>query len=100
MTRAPARGTGSGAGYAPDRALRRAIGLSPKQLLMNVRIDEATKQLEDTDRSLSAIVIECGYYDQSSFTRQFQRAVGVAPGACRAEVRSRRAGRRLPISTF
>ena len=53
-----------------DRAFRRVIGLSPKHLLMSVRIDEAIKRREDTDQPLSTIAIECGYYDQNSFTRQ------------------------------
>jgi AraC-like DNA-binding protein len=33
---------------------------------------------------VAAIAGECGFYDQSSFTRQFQRAVGMTPGAYRA----------------
>ena len=72
-----------------DRALRRTIGLSPKHLLMRARLDEAIRRLEDTDLPLATIASECGYYDQSAFTRQFQQAVGMAPGAYRTEVRRR-----------
>jgi PAS domain S-box-containing protein len=72
-----------------ERALRRTIGLSPKHLLMRARLDEAIRRLEETELPLATIASECGYYDQSAFTKQFQQAVGMAPGAYRAEVRRR-----------
>jgi PAS domain S-box-containing protein len=72
-----------------ERALRRAVGMSPKQLIVRTRIDEAVRRLDETDLSLAAIAGECGFYDQSSFTRQFQRVVGMTPGAYRG-----RGGRR------
>jgi PAS domain S-box-containing protein len=78
------------AGLSPaqlERAMRRAFGVSPKQLLIRTRIDEAARRLDDSDASLAAIAGECGFYDQSSFTRQFQRAVGITPGAYRARQR-------------
>jgi AraC-like DNA-binding protein len=67
-----------------ERAMRKAIGMSPKQLLIRVRIDEAIRRLDDGDLPLATVAGECGFYDQSSFTRQFQRAVGMTPGAYRA----------------
>lgn len=70
-----------------ERATRRALGVSPKQLLIRTRIDEAARRLDDSDATLATIAGECGFYDQSSFTRQFQRAVGITPGAYRARRR-------------
>jgi len=67
-----------------ERAMRKAIGMSPKQLLIRIRIDEAIRRLDDSDLPLATIAGQCGFYDQSSFTRQFQRAVGITPGAYRA----------------
>jgi PAS domain S-box-containing protein len=75
------------AGLSPtqlERATRKTLGVSPKQLLIRTRIDEAVRRLDDTSLPLVAIAGECGFYDQSSFTRQFQRAVGLTPGAYRA----------------
>ena len=66
-----------------ERTLRRAVGMSPKQLLMRTRLDEAMRRLDDTDLPIAAIAGDCGFYDQSSFTRQFRRAVGMTPGAYR-----------------
>jgi PAS domain S-box-containing protein len=72
-----------------ERSLRKAIGMSPKQLLIRIRIDEAIRRLDDGDVPLATIAGQCGFYDQSSFTRQFQRAVGMAPGAYRARAARR-----------
>jgi PAS domain S-box-containing protein len=80
------------AGLSPtqlERSLRKAIGMSPKQLLIRIRIDEAIRRLDDGDLPLATIASQCGFYDQSSFTRQFQRAVGMAPGAYRARAARR-----------
>jgi PAS domain S-box-containing protein len=75
------------AGLSPtqlERATRKTLGVSPKQMLIRTRIDEAVRRLDDTMLPLATIAGECGFYDQSSFTRQFQRAVGITPGAYRA----------------
>ena len=80
------------AGLSPaqlERATRRTLGVSPKQLIIRTRIDEALRRLDATSLSLASIAGECGFYDQSSFTRQFQRAVGITPGAYRARQQPR-----------
>lgn len=80
------------AGMSPtqlERALRRALGLSPKQLIIRTRIEEAVRRLDDSDLPIAVVAGECGFYDQSAFTRQFQRAVGMTPGAYRLRGRHR-----------
>ena len=67
-----------------ERAIRRAIGLSAKQLILRLRLEEAIVRLRTTDASLGQIAHECGYYDQSAFTRQFKKVVRMSPGAYRA----------------
>lgn len=67
-----------------ERAMRRSLGMSPKQLLMRTRLDEAARRLDDTDLPIATIAAQCGFYDQSQFTRQFRRTVGLTPGAYRA----------------
>ena len=66
-----------------ERISGRVLGLSPKQLVMRFRLEEALRLLNSTDRPLSEIAIECGYYDQSSFTRHFKRVVGWSPSGWR-----------------
>ena len=53
-------------------------GKSPKQFIMNVRISEAYKLL-GSDRSISKIAEECGFYDASHFIKTFTKLVGMSP---------------------
>jgi PAS domain S-box-containing protein len=69
-----------------ERATRRIVGMSVRQLLVRFRVEHAIGLLATTDLALSDIASRCGYYDQSAFTRQFRRVVGVSPGAYRSHV--------------
>lgn len=62
-----------------ERAMRRVLGVSPKQHLMALRLDRAVTLLVTTDGSLSDIAAACDYYDQSQFTKYFKDAFGVTP---------------------
>jgi AraC-like DNA-binding protein len=63
-----------------ERRMREYTGLTPRQLLTKARIEAAARALRSTDQSLGSIAIECGFYDQASFTRQFRAATGTTPG--------------------
>lgn len=66
-----------------ERAMSRVLGLSPKQLVLRLRLEQALADLDATDDPIVEIAQRCGYYDQSAFTRHFQRVVGMSPGAYR-----------------
>lgn len=66
-----------------ERLARRTLGLPPQQLLQRLRLEHAVTLITQTDLSLGDISAECGFYDQSSFTRQFRRVLGLTPGAYR-----------------
>jgi PAS domain S-box-containing protein len=72
-----------------ERAMRRIIGMSVRQLLVRFRVERVVSLLATTDFALSDIAAQCGYYDQSALTRQFRRVVGVSPGAYRTQVLGR-----------
>jgi AraC-like DNA-binding protein len=82
------------AGLSPfqlDKRIRALFGLSAGQYLSRVRIDRACDRLKHTDVPLSELALECGYADQTAFTRQFHKLVGLTPGAYRlATARSHR----------
>jgi AraC-like DNA-binding protein len=65
------------------RLVERVFQLTPRQLAMKVRIDEALHLLATTDRPLCEIALATGFCDQSAFTRHFRRMAGVPPGALR-----------------
>ena len=62
-----------------ERLTREVFHLTPKQLLMKLRIDHACKLLETTDNSITDIATDCGYADHSAFTRQFKSATHLTP---------------------
>ena len=71
-----------------ERLAGRVLGLSPKQLVMRFRLEEALRLLGTSNVPLSEIAFGCGYYDQSSFTRHFKRVVGWSPSGWRAMTRN------------
>jgi PAS domain S-box-containing protein len=66
-----------------ERLARGTLGLPPQQLLQRLRLEHAVLLITQTSKSLGEIAIECGFYDQSSFTRQFRKVLGLTPGAYR-----------------
>lgn len=70
-----------------SRLVHRVFGLTPRQLALKVRLDEALHLLATTDASLADIALRTGFCDQSAFTRHFRRLTGLPPGAFRATAR-------------
>jgi AraC-like DNA-binding protein len=71
------------------RAFRGSTGLSPRQWLISFRIARAQEMLADTAVPLSTIALDCGFCDQSHFTRTFTQMAGTTPAVWRREARHR-----------
>ena len=69
--------------YQLDRRMKRIYGLPTGQWLLKSRIDQACRQLLKTEIPVVEIAMDCGYQDQSAFTRQFRRTTGQTPSAFR-----------------
>lgn len=67
-----------------ERRMRKVFKLSTSQFIRKTRIGAAARMLTDTGESITNIALDCGYGDQSAFTRQFRVTVGMAPGAYRS----------------
>jgi AraC-like DNA-binding protein len=65
------------------RQVKRIFHLTASQLIMKVRIENATRLLLSTEMPIGAIAHACGFYDQSSFTRYFKMAAGISPAKYR-----------------
>jgi AraC-like DNA-binding protein len=68
---------------ALERRMRRVLGLSPRQLVLRARVEEAVHLLVTTSVPLSAIAASCGFFDQAALNRQVRRLLGVTPGSVR-----------------
>lgn len=66
-----------------ERLIRRTFGLPTKQYMTQVRVTAAGELLKSTQLPLAEIATRCGWYDQSAFSKQFTKIVGVTPGEYR-----------------
>lgn len=69
--------------YQLDRRMKKLYDLPTGQWLLKIRIDHASQLLLNSDRSIADIAMDCGYADQSAFTRQFRRTTGQTPSTFR-----------------
>lgn len=62
-----------------ERRFRRTFQTSPRSYLIRTRILAACALLENTERSVTEVALEVGFYDHSDFSRQFRRIIGESP---------------------
>ena len=73
--------------YQFDRRVRRIFQIGAGQLLQKVRLEAALARLRESRASIAAIASECGYSDQSAFTRRFHRTIGMSPSDYRSAMK-------------
>ena len=61
------------------RVFRREVGCPPHEYQTQVRISEARKLIRQGD-SILDVALKTGFFDQSHFSRNFKRIVGLTPG--------------------
>jgi AraC family transcriptional regulator len=79
-----------GAGVHPThliRTFRRFHRCTPAEFARIHRLERAAQLLARTRQPIVDVALECGFSDQSHFTKHFHRAFGVAPGKYRAALR-------------
>ncbi|BAZ20392.1 putative transcriptional regulator [Kalymmatonema gypsitolerans NIES-4073] len=64
---------------------KQSIGMAPHKYLTQQRIERAKLLLKNKELSIVEIAIACGFADQSHFTKQFKRLVGITPKAMRSQ---------------
>jgi PAS domain S-box-containing protein len=65
------------------------FGSSPQAFIMKLRIQAACESLQQEGRQISEVAAEIGFCDQSSFTQQFQKHVGLTPMRYQRQFRMR-----------
>jgi AraC-like DNA-binding protein len=74
------------ANYSPAqfrRLFTRLMGQSPSAYIANIRINNAKVLLKTTDKRISDIAVEVGFFDHSQFIRTFRKLVGATPAEYR-----------------
>jgi PAS domain S-box-containing protein len=74
--------------YQFDQRIRSLFHVTAGQYLVKVRIDAACRRLTAGTDGVARIALDCGYSDQSAFSRQFKQVVGMSPAAYRRRMRA------------
>lgn len=62
-----------------QRRFRTLFGVGVKEFVLRSRIQAAAASLRTTSAPIAEVALECGFYDQSAFTRQFRARTGMTP---------------------
>lgn len=63
--------------------IKRWTGVSFSELVLQLKLKQACRYLEDSNMTLQEIAEKCGFYDTSSFCRQFKKNYRVTPSVYR-----------------
>jgi AraC-like DNA-binding protein len=61
------------------RKLHTALGVTPHELMLRIRIQSAAEALAKTSDPISNIALDHGFCDHSAFTQQFRKRTGLSP---------------------
>ena len=61
------------------KLFKQTVGMTPHAWIVRLRLERACSLLSHTDRCLTQVAQEVGFYDQSHFNRAFRQAFGVSP---------------------
>jgi len=71
-------------GYQLEQRIKKLFQITAGQLIQKTRMEAAVKRLRETSDPIGRVALDCGYSDQSAFTRQFRQTIGMSPSAYRA----------------
>ena len=70
-----------------SRFFKKKLGINFAKYLTDVRLEEATKKLEQTDNSLTWIAMDCGFPNLTAFNKAFREKYQMSPKQYRAELK-------------
>ena len=62
-----------------QRKLKKAMGITPQDLLREARIKHACRLLRETDKTVAEVSYACGFTDPKYFSRCFKQSTGMSP---------------------
>lgn len=65
------------------RSFKKQTGVSITEYIRKLRINESMRLLRETEKSISVVAMECGFSDQSHFTRAFRAETSLTPSKFR-----------------
>jgi PAS domain S-box-containing protein len=68
-----------------QRDFRKLFRMSPGEYVMRLRLQLAQRQLINSNNAVGKIASDCGFFDQSHFTRAFRKHTGLSPSQYRSK---------------
>lgn len=69
--------------YQYEQRMQKIFSLTAGQFIQKTRIEAALWQLRETTDPVVYVAVDCGYADQSAFSRIFKKITGFSPGRYR-----------------
>jgi len=69
------------------RKFKACFNMTPKEYIRHLRVQEACHKIVQTTKSFAEISYECGFADQSHFSREFSKIMKEPPSSYRARYR-------------
>jgi len=69
--------------------VKRLTGYTPQSFLIDLKLDQSKKLLLETNRFLTDIALDCGFYSSQHFSSTFLKRVGMTPSAFRKRTRNK-----------
>nr|WP_208979589.1 GlxA family transcriptional regulator [Pseudovibrio axinellae] len=66
-----------------ERYFRLSLGTSPQAAFLNIRLDMARHLIENSEKSVAQVAVDCGFCDSSHLSRMFRRRYGCTPQVLR-----------------
>lgn len=70
------------------RAFRESLGSTPRQYVLDVRLDRARQLLAGSDRDVASVALACGFSHSQHFSNRFRQQTGLTPSQYRRTVRT------------
>ncbi|MDO4262513.1 MAG: AraC family transcriptional regulator [Eubacteriales bacterium] len=66
-----------------DRSLKSTVGVTAKELIESLRVEQAKNLLKNTEKNMNYILDTCGFGSEKTFYRVFRKETGVTPSVFR-----------------
>jgi len=81
-------GTAGTSSRTLQRFFRAALGLSPQQYRIQIRLQQACRMLREEQATVTEIAYHLGFGDSNYFTRLFRKRIGLSPSRYRRQSRA------------
>lgn len=81
-----------------SRYFKKNMGINFSKYLTELRLEEAVRELESTQKSLTRIIMDCGFPNQASFLKVFKEKYHMSPKIYRSSLRQKKESQSMEVA--